>query len=116
MLTCVFCTGDFVAHQRLNRLRSCLQAYALKRLVAGLDSGRKAARQGFALALTQMLEQTNAASPEQVVEAIEASIDVSNSRKVHILTSACWGVCLDVQDAYAVQAVQCLTSTTCDLW
>ena len=59
-----------------------LQTYAVKRLVAGLESSRQAARQGFALGLALVLEQTTAASAEQIVESIEANLDISNSRSV----------------------------------
>ena len=59
-----------------------LQAYALKRLVAGLGSSRQAARQGFALALTLLLQHTPSLSPNAAVDALEAALDISSAKKV----------------------------------
>ena len=65
-----------------------MQAYVLKRLVSGLGSSRQAARQGFALALTLVLQHNASLSPKAACEALEAALDISGSKKacLHIQT------------------------------
>ena len=48
------------------------RAYALRRLTRGLSSGRAGARQGFALALSELA--TFAATPAEALDALDANV------------------------------------------
>ncbi len=61
-----------------------VQAYALKRLARGLASGRGAARQGFALALTGSLAALPAVPIGPVLDLLDAALDAPNSMKVSV--------------------------------
>ena len=63
----------------------CLQLYSLKRLVRGLGSGRQAARQGFALALTLLLTKMESLSSEGVMALLDLYLQASASMKVPFL-------------------------------
>jgi DNA polymerase phi len=56
---------------------SPLVAYSIRRLHKGLTSGRKGARQGFALALTAILGNLNCFKPENVLSLVESLNDLS---------------------------------------
>ncbi|KAK9825628.1 hypothetical protein WJX81_000686 [Elliptochloris bilobata] len=58
-----------------------LVAYALKRLARGLASGRGAARQGFALALTGALAALPAVPVAPVLDLLDAALEAPNSMK-----------------------------------
>ena len=58
------------------------QVYALKRLARGLASGRGAARQGFALALTGALAALPAVPVAPVLDLLDAALEAPNSMKV----------------------------------
>ncbi|GAQ87782.1 DNA polymerase V [Klebsormidium nitens] len=55
--------------------------YALRRLVRGLGSGNKGARQGFALALSQVLNVVPSLSGDSLLELINKELDLSASAK-----------------------------------
>ena len=59
-----------------------VQVYALKRLARGLASGRGAARQGFALALTGALAALPAVPVGPVLDLLDAALEAPNSMKV----------------------------------
>ena len=54
----------------------------MRRLVRGLASGRQAARQGFALALTLLLVRVHAVATEAVVGLMDIWLQSTNSMKV----------------------------------
>lgn len=56
---------------------SPLVAYSIRRLHKGLTSGRKGARQGFALALTAVLGKLNCFKPENILSLVESLNDLS---------------------------------------
>ena len=66
----------------------CLQTYALQRLVRGLGSGRQGARQGFAVALTALLQQVPAVPTTVVLQRLQQDLQTNNSMKVCVLTGA----------------------------
>ena len=80
----------------------------LKRLVAGLGSGRQAARQGFALALTLVLQHTPAVTPEAAVTALEATLDVAGSKKV-----CCGSVVVEKTNHTCCQALSDTEASAC---
>ena len=51
----------------------------------GLESSRQAARQGFALAITTLLQQLPAIGTSQGLEALEDALKVPSSAKVCII-------------------------------
>lgn len=53
--------------------------YSVKRLVKGLASSRKGARQGFATVLTEVLSKFTSLSPERVLKLIGENLEVSGS-------------------------------------
>ena len=59
-----------------------MQAYTLQRLVRGLASNRQGARQGFALALTAIVQQANGPSVDSCISLIRKLHAVSNSMPV----------------------------------
>ena len=59
-----------------------LQSYALKRLARGLASSRHGARQGFALALTQLLTQIPAIETEEVLKLLSEELKTSSTMQV----------------------------------
>jgi DNA polymerase phi len=67
-----------------------LQAYTLQRLVRGLASNRQGARQGFALALTAIVQQADGPSVHTCISLIVKLHAVTNSMPVWLtlLTSA----------------------------
>ena len=82
------------------------QAYALKRLARGLASGRGAARQGFALALTGALAALPAVPVAPVLDLLDAALDAPNSMKARALHSAlaAWHGCCACRAAYGCSA------------
>lgn len=58
------------------------QAYTLQRLVRGLASNRQGARQGFALALTAMVQQADGLSVDMCIGLIRKLHAVTNSMPV----------------------------------
>ena len=54
----------------------------MRRLVRGLASGRQAARQGFALALTLLLVRLHVVATEAVVGLMDIWLQSTNSMKV----------------------------------
>ncbi len=78
------------------------QAYALKRLARGLASGRGAARQGFALALTGALAALPAVPLMPVLDLLDAALDAPASMKVHmfcVVGTPTWLVSVQPRDA-----------------
>eukprot|EP00208_Stichococcus_sp_RCC1054_P001680 CAMPEP_0206145532 /NCGR_PEP_ID=MMETSP1473-20131121/27659_1 /ASSEMBLY_ACC=CAM_ASM_001109 /TAXON_ID=1461547 /ORGANISM="Stichococcus sp, Strain RCC1054" /LENGTH=263 /DNA_ID=CAMNT_0053541779 /DNA_START=17 /DNA_END=805 /DNA_ORIENTATION=+ len=71
--------GDAAA----DKLAACspLAIYTLKRLVRGLASGRQGARQGFALAVTTIVEHAPAVSAAVVLDLLQSNLPVSASMK-----------------------------------
>lgn len=63
------------------------QAYTLQRLVRGLASNRQGARQGFALALTTIVQQADGVSVSACVSLMEKLHAVTNSMLVRISTT-----------------------------
>lgn len=55
--------------------------YSVKRLVKGLASTRKGARQGFATVLTEILSEFACLSPEKVLKLIAKNLEVTGSAK-----------------------------------
>ncbi|KAK9797031.1 hypothetical protein WJX73_010770 [Symbiochloris irregularis] len=55
--------------------------YALKRLVRGLESSRKAARQGFAMGLTMALQQISAIPTTNALDSLDSALPLSNNAK-----------------------------------
>ena len=53
----------------------------MKRLVKGLASTRKGARQGFATVLTEILSEFACLSPEKVLKLIAKNLEVTGSAK-----------------------------------
>ncbi|KAL9986840.1 hypothetical protein ACROYT_G001046 [Oculina patagonica] len=55
--------------------------YSVTRLVKGLASSRKGARQGFATVLTEVLSEFGSLSPERVLSLIAKTLEVTGSSK-----------------------------------
>ncbi|KAJ7365956.1 Myb-binding protein 1A [Desmophyllum pertusum] len=55
--------------------------YSVTRLVKGLASSRKGARQGFATVLTEVLSEFGSLSPERVLKLIAQNLEVTGSSK-----------------------------------
>ena len=53
--------------------------YSVKRLVKGLASSRKGARQGFATVLTEVLSKFVSLSPERVLKLSGENLEVTGS-------------------------------------
>lgn len=56
----------------------------MTRLVKGLASSRKGARQGFATVLTEVLSEFNCLSPEKVLRLIAKNLEVTGSAKAWV--------------------------------
>lgn len=59
--------------------------YSVKRLVKGLASSRKGARQGFATVLTEVLYKFDSLSPETVLKLIAENLEVTGSSKSTVI-------------------------------
>ena len=68
--------------QSLQGIWCRVQAYTLQRLVRGLASSRQGARQGFALALTAVVQQANGPSVDACISLISKQHAVTNSMPV----------------------------------
>jgi DNA polymerase phi len=66
-------------------------SYTLKRLIKGLASSRKAARQGFAMALTEIILMFDTITVEDIINFMKDSLTVtkSSSSQVFILSTKC---------------------------
>lgn len=62
-------------------------SYTLKRLVKGLGSSRKAARQGFAMALTEIILQFDHISVDDILQDIKDLLVVTKSCSSQVLMS-----------------------------
>ena len=58
--------------------------YSVTRLVKGLASSRKGARQGFATVLTEVLSEFGSLSPETVLSLIAKNLEVTGSSKAWV--------------------------------
>ena len=58
--------------------------YTLKRLVKGLASSRKAARQGFAMALTEIILIFDTISVEDIITYMKDSLTVTKAAKSQV--------------------------------
>ena len=58
--------------------------YSVTRLVKGLASSRKGARQGFATMLTEVLSEFGSFSPERVLGSIMENLEVTGSAKAWV--------------------------------
>ena len=56
----------------------------MTRLVKGLASSRKGARQGFATVLTEVLSEFGSLSPERVLKLIAQNLEVTGSSKAWV--------------------------------
>ena len=63
--------------------------YSVKRLVKGLASTRKGARQGFATVLTEILSEFACLSPENVLKLIAKNLEVTGSAKSWVRHWSC---------------------------
>jgi DNA polymerase phi len=72
-------TGENASAALDSAVSSCspLVAYSIRRLHKGLTSGRKGARQGFALALTAVLSKLDCFKPENILSLVESLNDLS---------------------------------------
>jgi len=72
-------TGENASAALDSAISNCspLVGYSIRRLHKGLTSGRKGARQGFALALTALLGNLNCFKPENVLSFVESLNDLS---------------------------------------
>ena len=62
---------------RRTKMTRDVRAYALRRLTRGLSSGRGGARQGFALALSELASsETLGTTPMEALEALDANVAV----------------------------------------
>lgn len=73
------------AVQNLQNAPPSAQAYTLQRLVRGLASNRQGARQGFALALTAIVQQAEGVSVDMCVGLIRKLQAVTNPMSVRTL-------------------------------
>jgi len=74
---------NFASRPLPTETSACLpQAYTLRRLVRGLASNRQGARQGFALALTTIVQQADGVSTAACIGLMEKLHTVSNSMSV----------------------------------
>lgn len=60
--------------------------YSVTRLVKGLASSRKGARQGFATVLTEVLSEFASLSPEGMLRLITKTLEVTGSSKAWVST------------------------------
>lgn len=58
--------------------------YSVTRLVKGLASSRKGARQGFATVLTEVLSEFASFSPEGMLRLITKTLEVTGSSKAWV--------------------------------
>lgn len=58
--------------------------YSVTRLVKGLASSRKGARQGFATVLTEVLSEFASFSPEGMLRLITETLEVTGSSKAWV--------------------------------
>ena len=58
--------------------------YSVTRLVKGLASSRKGARQGFAMVLTEILSEFDCLFPEEVLTLIAKNLEVTGSAKAWV--------------------------------
>ena len=58
--------------------------YSFKRLVKGLASSRKGARQGFTTVLTELLSQFDCLSPETVISMLSETLAISGTVKSQV--------------------------------
>ena len=59
--------------------------YGLKRLVKGLASSRKGARQGFATALTEIINLFDCVSVQSILQLIKENLEVAGSYKSQVM-------------------------------
>ncbi|KAG0239379.1 DNA polymerase phi-domain-containing protein [Mortierella sp. GBAus27b] len=73
--------AEDITEERLDQLCHPDVVYALKRLIRGLPSDREAARQGFSLALTELLVGLNFLTAEIILELLLRFTEIKNFMK-----------------------------------
>lgn len=63
--------------------------YGLKRLVKGLASSRKGARQGFATILTEIINMFDCVSIKSVLQLMKENLQVTGSTKSQVKSRLC---------------------------
>mmetsp|Transcript_8063 Transcript_8063/g.14784 ORF Transcript_8063/g.14784 Transcript_8063/m.14784 type:complete len:1289 (-) Transcript_8063:954-4820(-) len=77
-------TRDFLNIKSVLDVESSDHAYSVKRLVRGLTSSRGAARQGFSVALTQLIRNCPEIDVDQVLEQLNQVTEVNGSMKADV--------------------------------
>lgn len=77
-------TFVLVIHQEIEDSKSDDLKYTLKRLVKGLASSRKAARQGFAMALIEIVLLFDSISVEDILELMKESLTVTKNSSAQV--------------------------------